>query len=224
MHTLTHASPDVLVLDAKLRQSLVSVRSLGRRGLGVAALEVDSLAKSVPTFSSRFCREALVAPSYEPDPTAFLDYLERALDRLRPRVLFASADGTVALLRRTRARFEPRVRVALSGEPAMEMAINKEQTVALAAQLGIAVPEGVHARSVTDVPAAIAEVGLPLVAKPVESWNAGERLFCQLATTDDEARLAVEGLTRRGGTVLMQRFLPGEREAVSLFYVNGQVH
>jgi predicted ATP-grasp superfamily ATP-dependent carboligase len=36
--------------------------------------------------------------------------------------------------------------------------------------------------------------------------------------------LAVEELTRLGGTVLLQRFIPGEREAVSLFYVDGQVH
>jgi hypothetical protein len=46
----TNTVYDALVLDAVLRQSLVTVRSLGCRGLRVAALDTS---KSVSTFSSR---------------------------------------------------------------------------------------------------------------------------------------------------------------------------
>src|SRR5438105_575078 len=59
---------DALVLDARLRQSLATARSLGHRGLRVAALESSSnveTSTSVPTFSSRWCRQKFVAPSYE---------------------------------------------------------------------------------------------------------------------------------------------------------------
>ena len=48
---------DALVLDAQLRQSLVTVRSLGCHGKNIAALEISSLikeAKRAPAFSSRW--------------------------------------------------------------------------------------------------------------------------------------------------------------------------
>src|SRR5881409_1828913 len=51
---------DALVLNASLRQSLVTVRSLGRRGISVAALDNSS---SVPAFSSRWCQRGFVCPT-----------------------------------------------------------------------------------------------------------------------------------------------------------------
>jgi predicted ATP-grasp superfamily ATP-dependent carboligase len=219
---------DALILDAKLRQSLVSVRSFGRRGLRVAALEVENLAQAVPTFSSRWCRQTFVAPSYEDDPERFVEYLERLLDETKPRVLITSSDGTLAVIRRYRERLRRRVSIALAKEEALALAINKEQTLTIARAAAIDVPHGVHVESAREVPAALREVGLPVVVKPVESWVSGDdrsaRLFCQLATTEQEALRAVEELTLLGGTVLIQQFLSGEREAVSLFYAAGEVH
>ena len=51
---------DALVLDARLRQSLVTVRSLGSRGLRVAALEAFD---GVPAFSSRWCHQRAICPA-----------------------------------------------------------------------------------------------------------------------------------------------------------------
>src|SRR6266571_4749890 len=90
---------DALVVDARLRQSLVTVRSLGRRRLRVAALETT---KSVPTFSSRWCQQKFAAPSYEQSPEPYLAYLEQLLDHSGARVLITSSDGTVALIRQYR--------------------------------------------------------------------------------------------------------------------------
>ncbi len=52
----------------------------------------------------------------------------------------------------------------------------------------------------------------------------GSRLLCKLAITPDEVAQAVEELTLFGGTVLIQQFLSGEREAVSFLYANGEVY
>ena len=62
VHTIpsltTHqARYDVLILEAKLRQSLVTARSLGSRGLRVAGLETSD---GVPTFWSRWCQQGFV--------------------------------------------------------------------------------------------------------------------------------------------------------------------
>ncbi|HEY0755331.1 MAG TPA: ATP-grasp domain-containing protein [Ktedonobacteraceae bacterium] len=215
---------DVLVLDAGLRQSLVTVRSLGRRGLRIAALEI---AHKVPAFASRWCQQQIICPAEE-GTEQYLEYLEQVLDATGARVLITSSDGTVALLRQHRERLERRVRVALSGEPGLGIAINKDQTLEIARRLGLAIPRGVSISSVSEVDAAIREIGLPAVIKPVESWveNIQERarILAQLATTPDEARRAVAELTALGGSVLFQHFLTGRREGVHLLYANGQIY
>ncbi len=216
---------DALVLDARLRQSLVTVRSLGHRGLHVAALEAS---KSVPTFSSRWCQQAFCAPSYEQSPEPYLAYLEQLLDHSRARVLITSSDGTVALIRQHRAQLEQRVRIALAKEPALRIATNKDQTLEIAKQLGLGIPRGVNVGSLNEVSAALHEIGLPAVVKPIESWLWGEQestnLVCQLVTTPDEARRAVEELTSLGGRTIFQQFLSGRREAVNFLYANGEMY
>jgi predicted ATP-grasp superfamily ATP-dependent carboligase len=222
---------DALVLDARLRQSLVTVRSLGYRGLRVAALESADNVKasgSVPTFSSHWCRQKFIAPSYEQNTEPYLGYLQQLLASTGASVLITSSDGTVALIRQHREQLERRVRIALAKEPALGIATNKDQTLAIASRLGIGVPRGVNVESVNEVSAALREIGLPAVVKPVESWlwgeQRGERLICKLVTTPDEARRAVEELTRTGGSTLFQQFLPGKREAISFLYANGEVY
>ena len=222
---------DVLVLDARLRQSLVTLRSLGKRGKHLAALEfsnnlADSLA--VPAFSSRWCRQSFVAPAYEESTEPFFTYLEKVLDLTGARVIITSSDGTVEALRKYRNQLEPRVRIALAKQSALDIAINKDQTLEIAARLGIGTPPGVNLGSVDEVTAAVREISLPAVVKPIESWVWGEqkgsRLTCRLVTTPDEARLAVEELTCSGGRVLFQKFLAGRREAVNFLYANGEVY
>jgi predicted ATP-grasp superfamily ATP-dependent carboligase len=213
---------DALVLDAGLPQSLMTVRSLGSRGLRVAALETFA---GAPTFSSRWCQKAFVCPA-DVGTEEYLAYLEQVLDWTGARVLITSSDGTIAFIRRHREELEQKVRIALAREPALGIAMNKEQTQGIAKKLGVSVPRGVKVKAVDGVEAALREVGLPAVVKPVESWDAQHRtsMKSELVTTPDEARRAVEKLTRFGGATLFQQFLPGERESMGLLHANGQVY
>lgn len=217
---------DALVLEANLRQSLVTVRSLGRHGLKVAALETFD---RVPAFSSRWCQKAIVCPT-DGSSEAFLNYLEQMLDRTRVKVLITSSDSTAALLCMHRERLERRVCIALAREPALGIALNKEQTLELAGQLGLGIPRSMNVKTVDEVEAAIRHVGLPAVVKPVQSWVWSEgqsiKLGCILVTTLDEARCAVEELTSQGQGVatLFQQYLSGRREAVSFLYAHGQFY
>jgi predicted ATP-grasp superfamily ATP-dependent carboligase len=181
----------------------------------------------VPAFSSRWCQQRFVCPANE-GTEAYFTYLEQVLDRTDARVLITSSDATIALIRRHREQLERRVRIALAREPALSAAINKEQVLAIARQLGAEVPRTVTVGAASDVGAALHEIGLPAVVKPVESWGwngqQGSRIVPQLVVTPDEARRAVEDLTRFGGTVLFQEFLSGRRESLSLFSAGGEVY
>ncbi len=215
---------DALVLDARLRQSLVSVRSLGRQGLRVAALETSH---DVPAFASRWCQRAIPCQVKE-GTDAYLTYLEHVLDQTEACVLISSSDGTIALLRQHRERLEKRTQIALAKEPALSIAVNKEQTLAIAERLGLHIPKGVTVCSVAEVAGAVREIGLPAVVKPVESWVGGEqhgvRYMSRLVTTLQESYEAVEELTATGGTTLFQQFLTGRREAVSFLYAKGEMY
>jgi hypothetical protein len=215
---------NALVTDGHLRQSLATVRSLGRRGLTVAAL---SASREVPVFWSRWCDCGFVCHAGE-STHAYLAYLEELLEDSRPPVLIPTHDGTIALLRQYRSRLERYTHIALADEPAMSVAVNKEQTIAAAVRVGVRVPPSLTVNAISDLPHAVQELGLPAVVKPSESWlqrrNEGIWKGPQLVTTTDEARRAVAEIIGLGGVALCQPLLTGRREAVSFLYANGEIH
>ena len=215
---------NALITDAHLRQSLVTVRSLGRRGLSVAALATST---DVPAFSSRWCDYGFVCPA-EQGTDAYVAYLEELLARTRPPVLIPTDDSTIAAVRQHRARLERYTCLALADEPAMTTAVNKELTLATARRVGVHVPRCLTVNTITEIPNALKEIGLPAVVKPSESWRQGDHLGVrkgpQLVTTADEARRAVAEIIGFGGAALCQPLLTGRREAVSFLYAHGEVH
>ncbi|WP_165423294.1 ATP-grasp domain-containing protein [Ktedonosporobacter rubrisoli] len=187
----------------------------------------------MPTFSSRWCQHAYLAPEYEHDKESFLDYLKLLLSHTGARVLIASADGTLAVLREYRQELEALTYVALAKEAALEAAVNKTITLQIAQKLGLGIPRSVQISSVGEITEAIREIGLPAVIKPVESWLWGSdvqgelqgvRLISRLVTTPEEAREAIEEQTQFGGSALFQQFLAGRREAVNFMYANGEIY
>ena len=211
---------DALVLDARLRQALVTVRSLGRRDLSVGAVASST---DAPAFSSRWCRHSFVVQAPQ-GSDAYLESLRRVLGETRARVIIPCGDATVDLLRRHREHIG--ARIALANESSLAVAVNKEKTLEVAKTFGIASPRCVVVSRESDVLSALHEVALPLVVKPTESWLPGKpgiRVVSRVATTYDEAAKAVADLQRVGGVALFQQLLSGRREAVSLLFAQNEI-
>lgn len=217
---------DVLVLNARSRQSLMAIRSLGKRGLRMAAMETPDCTV-IPSFASRWCQHPIICPA-STETKEHLAYFQQLLIATQARLAIPTSDGDVALLRQYREMPEARGRVAIAREPALAIAVSKEQTLDVAKRLGMRIPRGVLLASANETAAALSEVGLPAVVKPEESWiengQQGIRVACYLVTTPDEARQAVEKLTSLGGKVLFQQYLTGRREAVSFLYAKQQIY
>jgi predicted ATP-grasp superfamily ATP-dependent carboligase len=212
---------DALVLDAEQRQSLVCIRSLGAAGVKVGAFAC----RRAPAFASRWSTASALVPDVADHPTGFVDAVVDLVETHGATVAICTHDGSLEALRRRRADVEQHVAIALAGEHALNIAVSKERTLAVAAELGIPTPRGGALGAAPDLEVVAEELGFPLVVKPSESWaeSSHTRLVGALALDLDEARAAVETITDAGGTALVQEWLTGSREAVSLLRAGGKV-
>ncbi len=222
---------DALVIDGSARQSLVVTRALGRAGLHLAtaeALDMCDPRLRAPSFSSCWSGWSRTLPSYHDEPAA---YARALLDLVREhptRVLIPSMDGSIAALRPWRSCFESHdVALALASECALEIANDKERTLAVATRLGIPSPRTVPIAHPKDTLLALAEVGYPAVIKPSRSWvehdNTATRVVSRVFLNESEALAYVHLLNEIGSSVIVQQWVGGSREAVSLFYAHGRV-
>jgi predicted ATP-grasp superfamily ATP-dependent carboligase len=213
----------VLVLDAEQRQSLVAVRSLGRAGIPVGALACTA----APAFRSRWCAAAALVSDFADDEETFSREVIGQAQLRGARVLIPAHDGSIEALRKHRAAVERHVRVALAGEEGLCVAVSKPRTLALAAAVDVRTPRSLVAASASDARSAVAELGLPLVVKPELSWARrgaqASRLSCVVAVDLEETLRAVESLATAGAGAVLQEWIPGRREAVSLVRAEGRV-
>ena len=220
---------DVLVLDAAYKQSLASVRSLGRAGLRVAAAECSvecDLSLPVPTFRSRYCAGWVRLPSYAADATAFAAAVVDFVREHSTRVVFPNGDGTIAsLIPRREELFALGCVLALAPNAALEIASNKDRTLEVAAKLGIDQPKTMRIDNIDDLPAVFAEFTFPFVLKPTTSWTgrSGSRVVPTEVISKAEAVDATERFLAAGSSVLAQEWACGRREGVTLFIVDGDV-
>ncbi len=215
---------DVLVLDGAQRASLVAVRTLGKDGLAVAA--VDGAADA-PSLSSRWCKVAKVVPDVALSQGAYVRALLDICTAHQVRAVLLAHDGSLEALRRHRADFERVVGLAIAPEQALAVAVDKTRTLAVAEELGLRAPRGRQVAAVEDANDAIDEAGLPAVVKPARSWVQGEgkghRLLAVVVSSREEALRAIEEMLADGVEAVVQEWLPGDREAVSLMHAKGRI-
>jgi predicted ATP-grasp superfamily ATP-dependent carboligase len=176
---------------------------------------------------SRWCRIAAILPALTGPPNAYVDELVAFLDRQPTAVVVPAYDGSIEAIRLRRDEVERRCALALAPEHALEVAVDKEKTLALARDLGVATPRSADVRCAGDLESALEEVGLPAVLKPRRSWvvsDGGGSRFGSLPATDlTEARAAFAAITSGGGGVTIQQWLPGRRDAVTQLVVGSDV-
>lgn len=151
----------VLVLDGHSRAAIETLQSLGRAGI-----EVDIAAESLNCLAmhSRYAAHKLLQPSQASG--TFQQWLH---DRDRARSYELIVPATEASLRGLRLLDEDdplRCKAVLPSNYALDIAIDKEKTCALAMQLGVPVPRGRLISSFDEIDGALS---LPSVLKPVRS-------------------------------------------------------
>lgn len=224
-----NAGYDILILDAEHKQSLAAARSLGRAGLRVALGESLTQYRAyppLPAFCSRYCARTLVLPSYADDPDAYAAAVIEFVRAHPTPVILPTADAScVSLMPYRQQLAEIGSVLALPPNPALTIALDKDRTLEVARELGIACPRSVHIGSVEELSAAVAEFGFPFVLKPTISWTAARRERVTPVEVVDKAEAAqtAERLLAGEAVVLAQQWVPGRREGVTLFIVGDEV-
>ena len=215
---------DALVLDLDTRAGLCATRQLGRGGyrLAVAARE--------PGASGLATRYAL-SRTVLPDPAVdFGEHVAALMALLREQpadVAIPSIDSSLEALQRNRDAIGRLTAPALGSPEAVDVALSKERTLEVARELGLATPRSLLVSSPDELEAAVAEMGMPCVLKPVTSWRplgiGGERLSPEIVADGADVRRLGAAMAREDAPVLVQELAPGERETIKLFRHQGRV-
>ena len=227
--TAVQHSYDVLILDAASRQSLTPARCLGRAGLRLAMAECAAdcgPSQSALSFHSRYSAHNVVLPSVSTEPDAFADAVVAFVRDHPTRVVLPTADAGIAALAPRRAELAALgTRLALASDAALEIAGDKDRTLAVARELGIDYPQTVKIEGVWDLPEAIDALGFPCVLKPTMSVTrqAAGRLYAVEVVNEVEALKVVQAYLSAGASVLAQQWARGRREGVTLLIAGGEV-
>ena len=223
------SQPTILVTDAGRGSAVAIIRSLGRMGCRVIA--ADSTARSAG-FASRYVHERLVYPSPEAAPRQFASTLLEAARTRRIDLVIPITDAAILPLVEWRNWFDGICRLALPETAALQVAINKRETLELARRLGVPAPR--TAIALAEGSGTIRRedlekgemLGWPVVLKPQAS-----RVLCAKSAIEalgvcyaaDREQLE-DKLQRFAGRcpVLLQEYYPGTGYGVELLMHEGQ--
>ncbi len=212
----------VLVTDAGRGSAIAVIRSLGRRGLQVAAADHDPRS---PAFRSRYVTRRLLYPDPLSAPDDVVDRLHAEAAAGRVDLVIPVSDEVLLPLARQRRRFDGLCALAIPGDEALAQVVDKAATLTLARRVGVPVPRTTIVHSVAEALAAAPELGWPVVLKPAVSrmLRGGAVDRFQVTYADGPASLA-EAMAPVAGRcpVLLQEHVPGEGHGVELLLDAGR--
>jgi predicted ATP-grasp superfamily ATP-dependent carboligase len=212
-----------LVLDLDTRAGLCSVRSLGRAGVSVVGAAREARASGLRT---RYAARTVVLPAPEEDFDAYAGAILAEVTANPVDAILCSVDWSVEALHRHRDEIGRYASTGLAAPEAVELALSKERTLELAESLGVPTPRSLRITTPDELEAAVPDISFPCVFKPETSWRplagGGERLGPVLVADADGARSLAATMVRPDAPVLVQQLVPGVRETIKLFRVDGR--
>lgn len=203
----------VFLTDAQQRKTLAAARSLGRKGVFVAAGEETRMATAL---FSRYCRRSLVYPSPRLRPERFLGVLLEFLHRNPFDVLFPMDDLTLELIAGHKSEFEAVTRLPVPDHDTLILGADKARTLERAWEMGLACPKTWTVDRLEQVEDRAASLSFPVVIKPRRS--SGSRGIRYAPSREGFVSTYLE-VHKRYPFPLIQEFIPpGEKYDVCLLF------
>jgi len=162
-HAASKARPPALVVDVSWVNGLAAIRSLGRAGVPVVALDHR---RSALGFRSRYALDVL-CPDPGVEEERFVGLLTEIADGLvGPTPIFPTHDEQVNAIARNRAALGGFLRYPFPEWEVLERIQSKRFQLERAEAAGVAAPLTRHPASAAEALAAGRELGFPLLVKP----------------------------------------------------------
>ncbi|MTI96531.1 MAG: carboxylate--amine ligase [Firmicutes bacterium] len=192
-----------VVLGANYYIGLSVIRCLGRQGVHVTA--VDYRPRRAYAFSSRYCREKLVAPDYKTEPRAFVDFLlDYGHRQEQPPVLMPTADPYAQLIDANLNALKQVYLIPTRQQDYLSQIIDKASLQSLCQKHGVHIPEEYE-------PNDLDAVEYPCLVKPADSHAFVRAFRVKMFMVKDRAELdrALERARAHNLPVVIQRIIPG---------------
>ena len=221
----THAGR-AIVTFSRGWQTLVAVRSLGRRGVEVVTGDRYSM---TPGSLSKYCTAKFKYPDPDQDPEGFLDALEAVVLEHKPEdggpYVLLPIHKESYLIAQHRERFEPHISLALPGIDQILQVHNKGTLAAYAQRVGLPMPETWIPGTVEEFHEQLEEMAVPAFLKIRESSSGvgiakvdtREELEKTFLKFVDQFKLAP------GDLPIIQALVPGDDYCVTTLFNRGKL-
>jgi D-aspartate ligase len=216
MSDAVDTSIPAVLLNCTTHGGLAAVRSLGR--LGVSVYAIDGL-RSTPGFFSRYTKTGFIWDINTESPDKSLRFLETVYNRIGARsVLLPTSDIAAVFVSNHAAHLSKWFIFPLQNPDLVTSLCNKKEMYHLAKKWNVATPETAFPQSIQDVAQYLESAQLPVLVKPVKS---GPKAFkFQLAHSKYELLDLCKSIWDTSSTeLLLQEYIPGDDSMT--FVVNG---
>jgi D-aspartate ligase len=197
-----------VVVDVGWVNGLAAVRSLGRAGVPVLALDHR---RSALGFRSRYA-EAVLCPDPQ-DEDAFVSFLAELGEELeRPAPIFPTHDEPLNATARGAERLGDRFRFPFPPWELLLRVQSKRAQLEAAAEAGLSVPRTLHPRSVEEARQAGGELGYPVLVKPSMTEGFKRRFGRQAFRCENERELEEAYAQAEQYEPMVQEVVPGGDE------------
>jgi D-aspartate ligase len=205
-HAAAGAHPPAVVCDASFVNGLTAIRSLGRMGVPVFAVDHRPSALG---FRSRYSL-ALHSPDPGTDTGAYGAFLRELGDALgTPAPIFPTHDPPVNALAQLRGDLGGRLLYPFPGWETLSLVQSKRAQLERAMQVGVDVPETAHPGTAVDARSAAAAIGYPLLVKPSNPDGFRRRFQRQAFRCEDDSELDRAYADAEPFEPMVQELVPG---------------
>jgi D-aspartate ligase len=216
--------PAAVVVDVGWVNGLAAVRSLGRLGVPVVAVDYR---RSAIGFRSRYC-VPVICPDPGIDEAGFVRVLTKLGEALdRPAPIFPTHDDVLNALAQNAGAFGGAYLCPFPSWERLEQIQSKRYQLERAEAAGVPVPRTAYPGSGADALVAAAELGYPLLVKPSEPAGFRRRFRKQAFRCEDVAALESAYAAAEPHAPMLQELVPGGDDALytlgSYIAENGEV-
>ncbi len=199
----------VLLLGTEPRIVLPIARCLHERNIEVA---LATSSEPGPAGRSRAISGVLGLPA---EDNSFLSALCDAIARNQYDMLIPTSDSYLLTVAQAYEELQSRLQVCCPPPQIVDLVLDKQKTLALAQELGIAIPAVYSIPSAAALASCREQIRFPLVAKPsVKDRSAGFKVLYFSSPAKLERAFAADPLL--GSKVLFQEYCPGEGVGINL--------